>query len=432
MLASYRAGCAKLPSRLCACGVANDLDARYCRACRAELTDCQRVKPSEVHPGKVSFLEIAGSFRQPPSAARSWLCAHTREGVVLRFVPRADAHPCEAGRFKLPEAGLNRAVLADVQSQDPNFARGWAYFVATPSGIEALHIATARNFVLYQARSGEPVAANSTDADCFRMRGIAADAGHVAFLVQQGPQSYTLMSQVMSVEAPPEALLVLSGERVAGPLLCGRRLAACTERQVGIADLGSGGMVADLPRWFAPMLEVDNGNLNLPLGGSPLVLPDDQGQTVWVAGWRSDHEGLLEMDLENPESASFRPFQPGSVLSTQADGRVCLGSVGEIQIVGGGMSRHIDTSLKGSMPVSLADPFLVWFDDHPYPEKQRMVMAWGEDRFRVEFDSFACTPESCCGAYVVEDEFAVAYLDPQSSGEPAELKIARCNLAGGQ
>lgn len=419
------------PSQRCVCGAVNRLGARYCRACRTVLTGARLLNHAQVRPGPVSILAVNGRFRQPPSAADGWLYAHTLGGAVLQVAPQT-AETREAGRFKMNGAGYNRAVLIDGNSPDKGFPRGATYLVATPEGVEALHLATGQSFRLFQARAGELVAANSGESDCQNMRGVAAHATRAIFVLRQGAETQTLMSLPIGIDRPPEALLVLAGKEVAGPLLCGSQAVYCTERQVGLARRRTEATVADFPRWFTPMLRPENGDLNLTPGGLPLVLQEaeDGPRVVLVAGWRNGREGLLQMDLDDPESARFRDLSRGSVLSTQTDGSACLCSDGAIEVLGKGAKRRMSASLKESMPASVAGSMLVWFEDHPYAEKHHVVLAWDEHRFSVQFESYACTPESCCGTFVTGEEFVTPYLDLQSGAGDAELKLVHCNLTG--
>jgi hypothetical protein len=415
------------PVAPCSCGVTNRVDARYCRGCRKTVVKPQLHNARQVRPGPVSLLSLKGSFRQPPSAAEGFLYAHTRDGAVLQFATRPGAEACEIGRLALPAAGFNRGTVVDVAPHGQADPRGWTYFAATPSGVEALMLATGRNRVIYEARPGEPVAAIHGESDCQAMVGIVVSGNVAAIVVHSGADARTLMALPMREDQPAEVLLTLSGIQVAGPALCGERLAFCTERQVGMYDRGWGRAVVDFPRGFSPMLEPDTGDLSLTSCALPLVLDEAEGPspTVWVAGRRGGRSGLLRVDFKNRDVSKFRELPQGSSLTRQQDGSTCLCTEDAIEIFGVGPSRRVEVNLRSWMPASLGGPLLVWFGYDPYPEKQRIGIGWGESRFQVDFESRDYNSETCCGAYLVGEDLAVCYLDRKAKDEQAGLKFAR-------
>jgi len=420
------------PVVLCDCGVANRLDARFCRGCRKAVRGPQIQTASQVQPGKLSRLGVSGLFRQAPVAAGGWLFFHTREGLVLQLAPRPDAEACPIGTLSLAGAGFNRAVIRDVVPRGKGAIRGWTYLVAAPGGLEALSLETGRSQLLYRARPREPVSANSGETDCQRMRGLAADEHHAFFVVASGMGSQTLMSVELDLDRPPQMLMSLEGSDSAGPLLVERQLIYCTERQLGTYNPQSGAATADFPRWFEPMLLPQNGNLNVPPGGLPLaaIEADSATRRVLVAGQRKGSWGLLQVDFDSGQTPIFREVGPGSCLSTQPDGSACLCTGSAIEVLGAGPTRRMSARLKSWMPATMAGPFLVWFEDHPYAEMHKLKLDWSGRQFRVEFEDRVCTGENCCGSYLVGEDLVVCFLDLRARHNEAGLKLARWSLTG--
>ncbi|MGA8088704.1 MAG: hypothetical protein WCA10_15595 [Terracidiphilus sp.] len=264
------------------------------------------------------------------------------------------------------------------------------------------------------------------------MRGLAADEHHAFFVVASGAGTQTLMSVELDLDRPPEILMSLEGSNWAGPLLVARQLIYCTERQVGTYSPRSGAATADFPRWFEPMLLPQNGNLNLPPGGLPLAAIEGDGATrrVLVAGQRKGSWGLLHVDFDSSQTPTFREVPAGSCLSTQPDGSACLCTENAIEVFGTGPTRRISGRLKSWMPATMAGPFLIWFEDHPYAEMHKLKLDWSGQQFRVEFEDRACTGENCCGSYVVGEDLVVCFLELRARENEAGLKLVRWSLTG--
>lgn len=418
------------PVVACVCGVVNRTDARYCRGCRRVVDGSGLQSAEQVRPGGVSALGVKGRFRQPPSAAGGLLYAHTQEGTVMQLAARAGAEAHEVGRFSLPAAGFNRGKMVDLEPRGQGELRGWTYLVASPSGVEALMLATGESHIIYEARSSQSVAAIHGESDSLAMRGVAASGTMTAIVVRTETDAQTLIMLPMGKDRPAEPLLTLSGLQVAGPTLCGERLAFCTEQQVGIYDRESGRSVADFPRGFSPTLEADGGELSLAPGCLPLVLEEAgrPSRRLWVAGRRDGRVGILRVDFENRDESKFRELPQGSSLTRQQDGSMCLCTGDLIEIFGFGATKSVSANLRNYMPASLGERLLAWFEYDPYPEKQKIGLAWGERRFRVEFESRDCTSETCCGAYLLAKNLAVCWLDTKAVGNQPGLKAARWTL----
>lgn len=420
------------PVVMCDCGVANRLDARFCRGCRKAVRRPQILSPNLVHPGKPSRLGIPGLFRQAPVATGPWLHFHNREGMVLQLAPQHGAEASPLGVLSLAGAGFNRASIRDVVPQGNGAIRGWTYLVAAPGGLEALSLETGRSQLLYRARPSEPISANCGEADCQKMRGVAAGKHHAFFVVASAAGTRTLMSIELDLDRPPQVLMSLEGSDVAGPLLVDRQLIYCTERQVGSYCPQTGAVTADFPRWFEPMLAPRNGDLNVAPGGLPLaaIVADGPTRGVLVAGQRKGSWGLLQFDFDSGRTPVFRDVPPGSCLSTQPDGSACLCTDSTIEVLGAGSTRRVSARLKSWMPASIAAPFLIWFEDHPYAEMHKLKLDWSGQQFRAEFEDRGCTWENCCGSYVIGEDLVVCFLDLRARENEAGLKLVRWSLTG--
>ncbi len=416
------------PVARCSCGMANRVEARFCRSCRKPLSGPALRETGELHPGPVVQSAIPGHFRQPPVSACGWLFLHTREGRVLRFAP-GGTEAFEAGRLTAPAAGLNRGVMIDVPAGTQERPRGWTWVVATPSAVEALSVATGQSHLVYEARREEQVSAIRNESEILGMRGIASHGRMVAFGVSTSMETRNMVGLNLGEDRPPEILLTLSGRSVAGPATCGGRFALCTERQAGLYERSTGRAVVDFPRNFVPMLERDSEDVSLAPGSLPVFFKDAApSRTLLVVGRRGGRVGLLTLDFNNPQNAHFRELPRGSSVSSQPGGTTCLCTQDTIEVFGTRPSRHTGFSLRSWMPASIAGPLISWFDYDPFPEKQHVGMGWNERRSQIVFNAPECNPDTFFGTHLVGADLAICYFAREAEGSQALLKTATSSL----
>jgi hypothetical protein len=409
---------------LCTCGQANRVGARYCRGCGAPLNGGER-DFSHFRAGPVDTLNIAGLIVQPPIAAAEGLLVYTKEGVVHQISLRPGAVPWSIGSFTSLEAGNNRIAVTEAPLRSGGRSLGLQAVVACPRGVEALPLAGGESRMIYEAPPEMSVAAVRSGARAQSFCGVATRNGLVTFVVEKDGDCI-LMGLWLDGSRRPEELLTLTGRMVAGPLMCGERILVCTEHQVGLFIPRLGARVLSLPSWFTPFMTYNDDTLNMAPNAMPLALSEAAGaqQKAHIFGANRNRCGILDVDFLSGDVNEFRLLAKGAALNTMADGTTCLTSNSGILIYGEGADQWVAATPRTWMPATVAPPFVIWFEDHAYQDKQKIAFAAKGASFTVEFTNDKCSFQNCCGAYRVGDDFAVAFFDVMPTGEPAGLRLA--------
>ena len=370
------------------------------------------------------FLGMSGSFRRPPVLAGGFLYAVSIDGSVHQISPRTGAKSRELAHFQLGSVGFNRVAVSNIATRTGSL-RGWVLLGIGPDGIAAVSLVSGAMEILYKAPFPEELAANRSEADSTGFKGIASTSEFCAFAIKRSPDEYALALKYLADSRPPEQLLLLNGRDVAGPALCGRSLLLCTDRQVGVYDRDTGAaFVKNLPRRFAPLLSPSSPALTVPPGGMPMAIETSATgeRAICVAGMQDSRSGVLHVRFKGDDT--FQELPRGSSFSTNADGSVCLAQPGETLLMHADETRRYPTRAQPGMPAFYDDPYLCTFAEADFAGQHRLAVVRGGRRLDLPFTDAKCDRNSCCGAYVLEGDVLVSYLDVLAAEDEPGLRFA--------
>lgn len=359
------------------------------------------------------------------------ILAHARNGSVLKVALCDGAAPWVVGSFKSFDAGVNRGVVTERPLRCKGQSFGLNYLVAVPGGLEAVSLVDGECRQIYKTNPGETLAVFRDGTRPQSCCGVATRGELVTFVVE-AEDMRALMALRLNGDGPVQSLLQLSGQTVAGPLMCADRVLFCTDRQAGLYDARQGGGSVDFPVGFAPFMSVGDDTLNLVPDAMPLALPDagEPARKAIVFGRLNGRCGMLEVNFDRPQETVFKGLSSGSSLATMADGTAVLCINDGVQVYGASVSRWIPGMLRRGMPAFSVPPFVISFEDYVFKEKQRLRITLGDRNLNVEFESEQCTGLNCCGAYGIGSEMAVAFFDVLHTGEPNGLYLAHWRMGG--
>lgn len=413
--------------QVCAkCAVRNRVDAKFCRGCGAPMPTMEATQSPVAAVSPVELLALRGSFRRPPVKAGGLLYLLASTGAVLQLSPGAGEALRPMGQLRQVSAGFNRFAVLDLAG--PNLSgglRGWTALAAGAAGIEALSFVTGESTLVFQPAAPEQMAVNHSDLDGTGFKGLAATQELCAFLTFSAPDRFTLNLLSLGADRPVERPLTLFGNAAAGVALCGASFVFCTDTQVGRFHAPSRrAQSMNLPTAFKPLLTPSSPELTIAVGGMPfaaLVIPQT-GETTLLAGTLDDRSGVLQIDFEQSH-AEFRALPRASALATGAGGNATLRTGDGVEVLGCRAAK-VSVRTQPGMPVFQDGETLFPFAESDFARRHQVVATRAGARVDLRFEDARCDRYSCCGAYSFAHEFAVAYLDLNST-DSAEMVLAR-------
>lgn len=409
------------------CHQPNREQARFCRACGADISPPPLQDLTASRLQMTGVLGMQGSFRRPPIAVGGALYAVSIDGGVHRLWPQSGATSQQVARFELASAGYNRIAAANVTARSASL-HGWTLFGIGPSGLGAVSLASGAFRMLAPAQFPEEFAANRSEADSTGFKGVVANSEFAAFAVKRPGEEIALAVKHFD-DRPHEETLVLLGREVAGPALCGPWLMLCTERQVGVINRKDGrSVVKNLPRQFSPLLTPSAPGLTIPPGSLPLAIATLAGgeRAVCIAGLQHGRAGVLYVPLRDEAQDFFQELPRGSSFCTGQDGTACVAQPGEVLVMLAGETRQVALRAQPGMPVFSDEPYLLSFAATDFAEQQTLALT--RSGRRVEAPLRGTNPRldrtACCGAGVLNQGVVVTYLNVLAEEDDPGLSFA--------
>ncbi len=422
------------------CSALNRAGAHYCRACRAYLEPPAAASIAGEAP-KADFLSVRGCFRRPPLLANGLLYLLDIGGKLISIAPRSSAQSSEVAQLKFGRAGFNAGAIVEAAHSQKGL-RGYLYLAVSPSGLEAVSLATRQVSLLYKPQENEKILANSIEADSPGFKGVAATPNFCAVAVRTSGGEIALTLVYFSGDRPVEQPLKISGADVCGPALSGQFIILCSEESIGVLDIDSGRTRAvPLPENFLPMMNREAKGIGVPLSQMPMAaVAADSGPHAWIAGYRVERIGgqeshrpvLLEVSLDRGEY-SFHDVANGESFAVHSlpEGRFFTATSAGIEFPGQPDEPALRHTMRAAMPVGFDAGRAAYFYPDPEPGWRKIAIGSGAAAVSALFPDQRneCNEDSCCGILIDRNDVVVPFLKFSTNPGTEGLKLAHWRFA---
>jgi hypothetical protein len=307
--------------------------------------------------------------------------------------------------------------------------RGWTYVAASRDGIVAVPLATGVAETLDEARAGEEISANRTEAEATGFRGVVARDDFYGYASATEDGDFVLTIKGFSREQPALRPLAVHGSRLAGPALHDGMVVMCTEEEAGIYDVeGRVELKMAIPQGFSPLLRPSSSEMSVAPGSIPMVgtRGRDGSLMMTIAGTQDGAAGTLELDVKR-KTGEFQRRPAGTSFYSNPDGSLTVSALDRVERIGREASRERVRSLEPGMPACAQGEMRLWFAEQDYKGSHRVMMSRGAQVMEVAFFDVQCTRDTCCGINFVGADIVISYLS-DGGGDGAGLRLARWSL----